>query len=98
MSFAGRWPKHKNYKPSPPTKCSGMPAKFRGMTLIELMIVIAIVGILAAISIPAYTRLITRSREGATRGNLGSIRSALSVYYGDNAGFYPGDDLASLAL
>ena len=66
----------------------GMKAK-RGFTLIELMIVVAIIGILAAIAIPKFADLIRKSNEGATKGNLGSIRSALSIYYGDAEGVYP---------
>jgi len=70
----------------------------KGFTLIELMIVVAIIGILAAIAIPQFAQLISKSQEGATKGNLGTIRSALSIYYGDTEGRYPeeGSGLASL--
>ena len=61
----------------------------RGFTLIELMIVVAIIGILAAIAIPKFADLIRKSNEGATKGNLGSVRSALSIYYGDQEGIFP---------
>ena len=63
--------------------------KQRGFTLIELMIVVAIIGILAAIAIPKFADLIRKSNEGATKGNLGSVRSALSIYYGDQEGLFP---------
>ena len=65
-----------------------------GFTLIELMIVVAIIGILAAIAIPKFADLIRKSNEGATRGNLGAVRSALSIYYGDMEGQYPDDPYA----
>jgi prepilin-type N-terminal cleavage/methylation domain-containing protein len=68
-----------------------------GFTLIELMIVVAIIGILAAIAIPKFASLIRKSNEGASKGNLGSIRGALSIYYGDLEGQYP-SDMASLTV
>jgi prepilin-type N-terminal cleavage/methylation domain-containing protein len=63
--------------------------KTHGFTLIELMIVVAIIGILAAIAIPKFADLIRKSNEGSTKGNLGAIRSALSIYYGEMEGWYP---------
>ena len=68
-----------------------------GFTLIELMIVVAIIGILAAIAIPKFASLLRKSGEGAAKGNLGAIRSALSIYYGDMEGNYP-SDLAALTV
>lgn len=61
----------------------------KGFTLIELMIVVAIIGILAAIAIPKFADLISKSKEGATKGSLSAVRSALQVYYGDNEGWFP---------
>ena len=69
-----------------------------GFTLIELMIVVAIIGILAAIAVPKFADLIRKSKEGAAKGSLGAVRSAISIYYADNEGNFPSDDLASLML
>ncbi len=63
--------------------------KQKGFTLIELMIVVAIIGILAAIAIPRFAQMLEKSREGSTKGNLGSIKSAASIYYGDIQGIWP---------
>jgi len=61
------------------------------------MIVVAIIGILAAVAIPKFAQLVRKSNEGACKGNLGSIRSTLSVYYGDMEGQYP-DYLHALTM
>ena len=53
------------------------------------MIVVAIIGILAAIAIPRFAQMLEKSREGSTKGNLGSIKSAASIYYGDTQGIWP---------
>jgi prepilin-type N-terminal cleavage/methylation domain-containing protein len=61
----------------------------KGFTLIELMIVVAIIGILAAIAIPKFADLITKSRESSVKGSLGSVRGALTIYYSDLEGTWP---------
>ena len=60
-----------------------------GFTLIELMIVVAIIGLLSAIAIPKFSDLIVKTQEGTTKGNLGRIRSALNIYYSDMEGYFP---------
>ena len=69
----------------------------KGFTLIELMIVVAIIGILAAIAIPKFADLINKAKEGSTKGALSSVRSAIQVYYGDNEGWFPAAETPTLA-
>ncbi len=61
----------------------------RGFTLLELMIVMAIMGILITIAQPSLKQSIVRAREAVLRENLYQIRDALDQYYVDN-GKYPG--------
>jgi len=63
--------------------------KEQGFTLIELMIVVAIIGILAALALPKFASLVEKSREAATKGSINSLMSAISIYYGDREGVYP---------
>ena len=65
-----------------------------GFTLTELMVAVTIIGILATVVIPKFTSASKKSAEATTKGNLGSIRSALTIYYSDIEGQYPTDVLA----
>ena len=60
----------------------------QGFTLIELMIVLAILGILITIAQPNLKNSIVRAREAVLRENLYQMREAIDQYYADN-GKYP---------
>jgi general secretion pathway protein G len=52
----------------------------RGFTLIELMVVMAIVSVLLAIALPIYQKSITRAKESVLRNNLFTLRTMIDEY------------------
>src|SRR5690349_15550567 len=52
----------------------------RGFTLIELMIVMAVIAILISIAVPVYNRSITRAKESVLRNNLFTMRTVIDEY------------------
>lgn len=66
----------------------------KGYTLLELMIVVAIVGILVSLAIPSFQQSAMKAKETALKQNLFTMRAVLDQYYADR-GDYP-DSLESL--
>ena len=63
--------------------------KDRAFTLIEMMVVMALIALLAAILIPNFNRARAKSQLEACRTNLKSIAQALEIYASENSAHYP---------
>ena len=70
-------------------KCKKYPGKkfLRGFTLIELMVTVAVLGILAAIAIPAYGQYVVRSKLSEVGAALSNARLNQEQFYADNRNY-----------
>jgi len=78
---------------------NGLTMKKRGFTLLEVLIVIIIIGILAAIALPQYTKTLERAKSAEAMTNLGVLRGSMMRYWYEQvaAGDYDApEDLDSL--
>ena len=64
--------------------------KNKAFTLVELLVVIIIIGILAAVAIPQFGDSSADAKQAALKENLRTMRSAVEAYYIDHTSTYPG--------
>ena len=74
-----------------------MQQREKGFTLIELMIVVAIIGILAALAIPAYQDYTIRAQVSEGLSLAGGAKATMSEYYQDKGSWPASNDAAGLA-
>jgi type IV pilus assembly protein PilE len=67
-----------------PPRLSPVPRRSVGFTLIEVMVTVAIVGILAAVALPMYGNYVIRGKLVAMTNALAAMRTAMEQYYQDN--------------
>ena len=60
-----------------------------GFTLIEILVVVAIIGMLGAVAVPAYINYLADARIETTRALIKSVEDALVTYNSKNSGKYP---------
>jgi MSHA pilin protein MshA len=69
----------------------------KGFTLVELIMIIVILGILAAVAVPKYFNLTTNAQTSAERGVVGGVRSGIQTYFANSQAFPAALDSATVA-
>ena len=64
----------------------------KGLTLVELMVVVAIIAIIAAVAMTVFQDIQKKAKLAADQGNVAAMRSAVAIYYGKNNGIFPGSE------
>jgi type IV pilus assembly protein PilA len=67
-----------------------------GFTLMEILVVLLIIGILAAIAIPSFVSQTSRANDAAAKTQIGTLETTMKTFAMDNSGSYKGATLAKL--
>ena len=60
----------------------------RGFSLVELMIVVAIIGVLATVAVPAFNNFLTRARRSEVKSTLGAMHTAEKAYHAEHLTYH----------
>jgi type IV pilus assembly protein PilE len=78
------------------SSCNHLQVKQRGFTLLELMIVVAVMGILASIALPSYQEYVKKGRRAAAQSHMMDVAQRQQQYFLDTRSYAA--DLSSLSL
>lgn len=65
------------------------------ISVVEIIIALAIILLVTLVAYPKFLDIIRKSNEATTRANLTALRSAIAIYYGDNEGKFPTENIAT---
>lgn len=63
------------------------------ISIFEVIIAVLIILLVTLVFYPRFLDVLRKSNEATTRANLTALRSAIAVYYGDNEGVFPGENI-----
>ena len=66
--------------------------------IMEIIIAVAIILVITLVVYPKFLDIIRKSNESASRANLSALRTAIAVYYGENEGHFPDENIVEQLL
>lgn len=72
--------------------------KCKKSNIIEIVAAVSVILLLTLICYPKFLDILRKSNEQVTIANLTALRSAIAIYYADNNGCFPGEDIAKVLL